>query len=841
MAIFTSVAAGSVKNHAVWDVGVVIPGQNDTVVVSHDMYVDSDWTIGTSPSDQSTYAMTINSGGKLSVYEDVSVYVRGNIYANVGAAGAVADYISLGAGAALLFDSTNAVTPSTHYVINTSAYARISAQGSSSKKCVIGGVEGGGGVRSSFITYNTGNLFNLRWTRLVRWGSISDAGWRSYPLANGLSGTVLVDCEFDYCGQIYSGQKDSGAELSWTRVRVLNSLMTTMNHTFVGIPGSTSDAIMHDCVFDQKSPVLFYPASAWDVQRTYFGKYVGTKAAVSTSIDQSFRVFKDNFYNVMSMGLVFEGSLTNTYFLIDGGNNTSIYNHYSSYDDAIMGSCVFDPVQPSSVSDLIFPHVRVAGKKISYEKNLLLPKYDGTSPGKLISIMPSPDEVDTMAVYVDHNTYAVHKNSGTTETGIGIGEVLSTDNNRPGHLKSLKSNIAWTADGGTPGYKLVHQHSTQQNIIDPANADYNCGYNLNADASEGKGYTKWPTNTTDIFPDGSPGVNDIDVNPQFVDSGRCLARFDIDYLLEPVASSWTTATPYAIGDIISVATTGVWGGREVNYRCIKDHTSAVGDTTNGIPMVAASWRTNWELASLYHIREDTSRIPVVCAWVRAGFAPTNAALLNAGHDGATIGAMEYVSADDTAPVLTDATATATGPTTATVTFTTDEANGSAFVLLDANATATEAAILAGLSQTVTATGVQTINASALSAATSYYAHVLHRDAAGNVSNILHSLQFTTDSIAVKGATITLHAGTTPQANLTNIVALWWDTTTPSGAPDYSTTTASTDAFGVLTLDLDATTALEIGASGFLLLYKLDATDHRDSLVFAGRVAVSDIA
>jgi hypothetical protein len=46
---------------------------------------------------------------------------------------------------------------------------------------------------------------------------------------------------------------------------------------------------------------------------------------------------------------------------------------------------------------------------------------------------------------------------------------------------------------------------------------------------------------------------------------------------------------------------------------------------------------------------------------------------------------------------------------------------------------------------------------------------------------------------------------------------------------------------VLTLDLDATTALSIGDNGFLLLYKLDATDHRDSLVFAGRVAVADIA
>ena len=103
------------------------------------------------------------------------------------------------------------------------------------------------------------------------------------------------------------------------------------------------------------------------------------------------------------------------------------------------------------------------------------------------------------------------------------------------------------------------------------------------------------------------------------------------------------------------------------------------------------------------------------------------------------------------------------------------------------------------------------------------------------------LALDTLGLAAAIATITLHAGTTPQASISNVVALWWDATAPSGAPDYSTTTASTDASGVLTLDIDSTTALSIGDSGFLLLYKLDATDHRDSLVFAGRVAVSDIA
>lgn len=99
---------------------------------------------------------------------------------------------------------------------------------------------------------------------------------------------------------------------------------------------------------------------------------------------------------------------------------------------------------------------------------------------------------------------------------------------------------------------------------------------------------------------------------------------------------------------------------------------------------------------------------------------------------------------------------------------------------------------------------------------------------------------TLTSVVVKGASITLHAGSTPVGAITDIRALWWDASQPTGAPDYETTTAQTDGSGVLTIDLNGVTALNIDDPGFLLLYKLDGTDHRDSLVFAGRLAVQDI-
>lgn len=137
--------------------------------------------------------------------------------------------------------------------------------------------------------------------------------------------------------------------------------------------------------------------------------------------------------------------------------------------------------------------------------------------------------------------------------------------------------------------------------------------------------------------------------------------------------------------------------------------------------------------------------------------------------------------------------------------------------------------------------VLTYTFTGLTASTSYTFHVRAKDAAGNVSTpALQVTQATSAAVVTKGARLTLYNGATLQASLTGIRVLWWDVIDPSGAPTYSTAVATTNASGVLTLDLNAATALAVGAYGFLLLYKVNTT-RNDSLVFAGQVIVSDIA
>ncbi len=93
----------------------------------------------------------------------------------------------------------------------------------------------------------------------------------------------------------------------------------------------------------------------------------------------------------------------------------------------------------------------------------------------------------------------------------------------------------------------------------------------------------------------------------------------------------------------------------------------------------------------------------------------------------------------------------------------------------------------------------------------------------------------------KGISIRLYNGNIPQINLNNLICLWWDQTdvydfdTPIGR----TNSATTDADGDLVLDLTEVSGLSTGGWGYLLVRREDVTDHRDSLVFQGRVQVDD--
>lgn len=116
-----------------------------------------------------------------------------------------------------------------------------------------------------------------------------------------------------------------------------------------------------------------------------------------------------------------------------------------------------------------------------------------------------------------------------------------------------------------------------------------------------------------------------------------------------------------------------------------------------------------------------------------------------------------VSGDVTAPILSSPTASVTGSSTATVGATTDEGNGTLYAVVTVSGVAPtgvqveagqdnggSAATWAG-NVAVSSTGAKTLNATGLAASTAYYVHLMHRDAAGNRSNVVSSTPFTTNA------------------------------------------------------------------------------------------------
>lgn len=444
----------------------------------------------------------------------------------------------------------------------------------------------------------------------------------------------------------------------------------------------------------------------------------------------------------------------------------------------------------SKYTRVTMENVTAAAGASDYEWGLIKSSWGSNSrgfAGHIVSVKnilfwnPSGNDSDLAFIIDNVRTEAVRTGtagaSSTTTvlysnqllTGVSSGEgsyyVKMTSGPDAGLMRAVSANDATTVTVAEAFPNSMANYTYELFPLDQVTScDYNAFLDIEADGSiydssnvlsrsSVTGYTGIAqTNPAAI------GAHDISLSSlAFVDPSRNIYRWATaeSGLGRPTSAAWETSTSYGIGDSVSRAVSGFYAGDTLNYRCIKPHTSSSSDAPGGFD--SANWRTYWVPEGLYLIIQaklqrsgyvEAATQANFLSWVRAGWSPLSATLLNAGYDGGYIGAVQPVNPDSTAPVLSSLFAVATGTTTATLTVTTDEASGDAFVLLDSSPTATEDAILAGLSQSVTVTGEQEIYVTALDHNTTYYAHVLHRDAAGNVSNILDSEPFRTLDLSI---------------------------------------------------------------------------------------------
>lgn len=189
---------------------------------------------------------------------------------------------------------------------------------------------------------------------------------------------------------------------------------------------------------------------------------------------------------------------------------------------------------------------------------------------------------------------------------------------------------------------------------------------------------------------------------------------------------------------------------------------------------------------------------------------------------------DYTPGDTAAPTLTTPTGTSTGTTTASGSVSTNEANGTLYYLASTNASESAATVKAASSQAVSSTGSQSVSFTGLTAATTYYAHYVHRDAAGNDSAVATSASFTTSAggdttLPVLTGSITISALTT-----TSYTATW-----PAGSDNVAVTGYEyriaagswVDAGNVLTVNITGRTP---GATETFEVRAYDAAGNRST-------------
>lgn len=575
MTAYTTTASGD-WGSAIWSPSGT-PGAGDTVTIGHAVAVSGSRSIGTSGATGTT-AVTVSSGASLSINAG-TFDLRGDLLLNNSP-------LNLAGGVTLKFNSANAATPlSQKYVIQISTNhnqtsARLNINGTSSQRVTIMSDSGGGNgwindgpTGGEFLQ---GGMITGTFVDFIRIGDSSNKCIRQSPTSS--ASFSLTDATFTNCGRI-GGTYNMGATCNFVlrRINMTGTVHATDSVRFENGSSYTSgNRIVDDCVFDKQ--VHFYTGLGFTVTDTYFADTVDSTAGNWLSCSGCLFQKNDN---------LLPGGCTNCYFLYTAATDNPHFMQPNSTTDCAYSNNVFEA--PNTVNTLdtgdciLLPSV-ASVTTYTISGNIVLLSEAGYSSGILFNGLGNAN----WRVVATHNTSILATEPTSIKAALGgLGESFNT---AAGQVTSFKSNIGYAASSAQ-AYLLRNVNGAPNNdVVTAANANYNNAYNVLAGA-EGKGYDTPIT--------GSPGANDLAVDPQFFDETRKASKWDIS-----LGGSGTAAN--AVTELK------------------KRHLS--------------TYNSNYTIASLR-------------SYVRAGFAPTNVSLQSAGHDGVTIGAVEYQAAGNVSSLV----------------------------------------------------------------------------------------------------------------------------------------------------------------------------------------------
>lgn len=518
MAAITSAGTGPWGTGGTW-VGGVAPGNGDTVTIAagHVVTVTDNRTVGHSPAAaDAVQAILVAATGSLIINASVTLTVRGDIYTS--SSDAVRSVI-LNAGATLEMDASAAGTPATaRYVIRgTSQYdgslPGFYCNGSAGSRCTVRSNAGGANAR--FTNNGTfSGLVEAYYTDFTRIGDASNVAFQptmSDEVSNPASTFVLDHCTLNACGALDSTHAQFGG---YIRFVLSNSTWTgtvaaycTATQAYLQMQaGSNVARTIDNCVFDKHC--YTYAPRQMTITNNLF--YEGFSMSSTDNVGCTFEnnlVCMNATYNNLSpyssdvrgnYWLYRDAAATNPHFIEIGST--------ANLTPQQIRENIFEFVGNDGDGDCILLGFPAAATTISMTRNIFLPNAAGNDSGTPFSAQANINSTFSF----DNNTFFC----GTQ--GAAVGETYA---GHPGMITSFKNNIAW--DTSARGYCILDSGGDDAvtDLVTSANLDYNCAYNTLA-GSDGHGVNNLE------FTSGSPGANNVDVDPQFFNRNADIASWD---------------------------------------------------------------------------------------------------------------------------------------------------------------------------------------------------------------------------------------------------------------------------------------------------------------------------
>tara|TARA_B100000609_G_C17220691_1_gene439818 strand:- start:3335 stop:6223 length:2889 start_codon:yes stop_codon:yes gene_type:complete len=512
---FVTNADGNWSDPNTWK-GGQIPGDGDEVVIMHNVTVDTNTTVGSSPTDNlKEDVLVLGPLGSLSIAENTKLTVKGNLFLNDAT-------LTVGAGATYEFDVPAGKVYQLKIGYADNQNSKLIVQGVAGNRAHIVSKAGGGigqlrggetqtGDQSG--GWRNGGQIEAHYANFTRIGDATHFAHARWPSSGESSHYIFDHCIMDTTGDWYSTGFDgihTNIEFKHTTFR--NSQSTRSLHIAHWGTAPTGSRVVQGCVFDKV--VHFFTAAGYHIKDNLFGALNGETFIMTPGAPASFSGNLVRKTSSLATGVYAESlNIKDNYWLND---HNQLYAQFvtplgsgsvstpSKFEGNIFESTGTD----SQGGGIIFNTYPSTPGQVDIIKNIMLPNAAGTAPGTLMMLQGSSN----LTVNVQRNTYITANSLGTF---VGLTYLGHT-----GMIASFRNNLAWDTQYRPANFLMFNLGSswTATDVVSSENLNYNNTFNQ-AQGSNGRGYHGFN------FSSGTPGENDLNEDPQFVDHNRNLARW----------------------------------------------------------------------------------------------------------------------------------------------------------------------------------------------------------------------------------------------------------------------------------------------------------------------------